>query len=144
MAVMQRLPLLICPHCDAGTLLPYRNLEGSPGLEPYWPLDSKTLALSCHKCWRLSKHSNSDIRFQGVEANPDGTVFWRLEFSCGERRCDLHIVVYTRTDDKVRLDEITRQIPRSLTCSNGHEISEHTKLEFVQQIEWVGEDQHIM
>jgi hypothetical protein len=145
--MIQRLPVLLCSHCQQHTVLPYRNLRGTLEVEPYWPAEDKTVSVACQHCQRLTVHWERDIRMLGVEAespNQAPSIFWRVEFWCSHPGCDLPIIVYTRTEDEVTLGSVARRaydVTPKPQCPAGHDKAD--KVESIIRVEWTGEDGYL-
>jgi hypothetical protein len=137
--MIQRLPVLLCPHCYGQTVLPYRNLRGTSDLEPYWPTDGETITLAC-QCGHSSVHWKREIHKESVQSedpNQPPSVLWRVEFSCSHAGCGLPIVVHTRTEDETAPETIAGRaynVTPKPQCPAGH--AEGAKVESIERIEW--------
>jgi hypothetical protein len=145
--MIQRLPVLLCPHCQEQTALPYRPLRGTSEVQSYWPTDSQLLTLACHHCSHSSVHWERDVRRMGVQAEDPSQqpgIFWKVEFSCAHALCGLSIVVYTRTEDGVTAGTAQGRaynVTPKPECAAGHRGRANPKS--IVRVEWTGEDGYL-
>src|SRR5450755_448054 len=144
--MIRKIPVLVCPICQEQTALPYRTLRGTSQVQPYWPTDSETLVLVCRPNGHLCVHYERDIQWKesrtaAQEESP--SIFYRVEFWCGQQNCGLLIAAHTRTQSGLSHNAIARrvfdEVPQP-TSEAGHSLGD---LESVITVEWLGEDGYL-
>ena len=144
--MIRKLPVLVCSVCQERNVLPYRNLQGTSQVQPYWSPDSERLSLVCRAHGHLCAHCERDIQWEELQTTAQGespSVFWRVDFWCDQRDCGLLIVAHTRTEPELSHGAVARRIFDAIpqpTCEAGHSLGD---LESVIRVEWLGEDGYL-
>jgi hypothetical protein len=141
-------PVLVC-QCGEQIALPYRNLQGTTSVQPYWPTDSETIVLVCSDCAQSSVHRLESIRWVDAgllsPALPS-TVFWRVELICDHPRCELPIVAHIRISEDESGGEIGTKVANATpkpVCAGGYGAKLH-EMPTLIEVEWKGRDGLLM
>jgi hypothetical protein len=141
-------PVLNCP-CGEQIALPYRSLQGTASVQPYWPMDSETITLVCSDCAQSSVYRLSDIHWVDAEhLSPtlQSTVFWRVELICDHPHCELPIVAHIRISEDESGGEIgtkvANAVPKPL-CAAGYGAKLH-EWPTLLEVEWLGSEGRLM
>lgn len=143
------IPVLACLKCQALIALPYRRVREKSAGQHYWPMDSATLAIVCHRCAHLCRYLESDVRREDADtlALDSSTSFWRVQIGCAHENCGLLIEAHMRFAEDCSPSELASAIAKSSptpSCPNGHAVSSKCRAWKIDRIEWTGRDEFLM
>ena len=118
-------PILLC-HCGEQIALPYRTLQDTKTVEPYWPTENEVLTLVCSRCDKSSFHRVTEILWVNVvpPSQESGTrTFWRVTLRCDDPDCESFVVTHIQTFGGQSPGQLGSKVANAIPsphCDNGH------------------------